>query len=432
MIPRYSRPEMARIWSEENKFRKWLEVEVAVCQVLSDAGRIPPAAMSQIRENAGFSVDRIHEIEEVTRHDVVAFIRAVSEVVGPASRFIHMGLTSTDVVDTAQALQVKEASDLIESAILNFLQVLRRKAHRHKDTPMMGRTHGIHAEPTTFGLKVTVWYSEMERNLERFRTARKTLEVGKISGPVGTFSHLPPEVEEKVCAALGIGYAAASTQTLQRDRHAEYLCTLAILGSTYDKIATEIRHLQRTEVGEASEAFRAGQTGSSAMPHKKNPISSENVSGLSRVLRANALASLENIPLWHERDISHSSVERVILPDSTTLAHYLTLRLGRVLDNLVVNRERMLANLELMGGLVYSGTLLLKLVMAGVLRSQAYDWVQRNALRVWNEKADFKTLILADPDIRSRLSTEQIEAAFDLRQTLQHVDTVFARVFPEA
>ncbi len=432
MIPRYSRPEMARIWSEENKFRKWLEMEVAVCQVLSDSGRIPPDAMSEIREKAGFSVDRIHEIEAVTRHDVVAFIRAVSEVVGPASRFIHMGLTSTDVVDTAQALQVKEASELIESALLDFMEVLRRKAHRFKDTPMMGRTHGIHAEPTTFGLKVTVWYSEMERNLERFRKARKTLEVGKISGPVGTFSHLPPEVEEKVCSSLGIGYAAASTQTLQRDRHAEYLCTLAILGSTYDKIATEIRHLQRTEVGEASEAFRSGQTGSSAMPHKKNPISSENVSGLSRVLRANALAALENIPLWHERDISHSSVERVILPDSTTLAHYLTLRLGRVLDNLVVNRERMLDNLELTGGLVYSGTLLLKLVMAGVLRSQAYEWVQRNALRVWNEKVDFKTLILADPDIGSHLSPEQIEAAFDLRQTLEHVDTVFARVFPEA
>ncbi len=432
MIPRYSRPEMARIWSEENKYQKWLDVEIAVCEVLAEKGQVPADALSEIKEKATFSITRIHEIEEVTRHDVIAFLSSVAESVGEASRFIHLGLTSTDVVDTAQALLVKDASGAIEAELLKLLSILKQQAIRYKDTPVMGRTHGVHAEPTTFGLKLVVWYSEMQRNLERFRRGRENLEVGKISGPVGTFSHLPPDVEEKVCGKLDIGFARASTQTLQRDRHAEYICSLAILGSTYDKIATEIRHLQRTEVGEAREAFGAGQKGSSAMPHKRNPIACENISGLARVLRSNAVTALENIPLWHERDISHSSAERVILPDSTTLAHYLTTRIANVLKNLAVDESRMQANIDLSGGLTFSSTLLVKLVEKGVLRDEAYVWVQRNSMRAWDEKADFAGLILADEDIRTHLSAEEIGEVFDLRNTLQHVETVFQRVFSPA
>ena len=429
MIARYTRPEMAQIWSEENKYSRWLDVEIAVCEVLAEKGQVPADALSEIKSKSAFSVTRIHEIEEVTRHDVIAFLSSVAESVGEASRFIHLGLTSTDVVDTAQALLVKDASVAIETELLNLLSILKQQAIRYKDTPVMGRTHGIHAEPTTFGLKLVVWYSEMERNLERFRRARKNLEVGKISGPVGTFSHLPPDVEEKVCRKLGIGFARASTQTLQRDRHAEYICSLAILGSTYDKIATEIRHLQRTEVGEAREAFGSGQKGSSAMPHKRNPISCENISGLARILRSNTVTALENIPLWHERDISHSSAERVILPDSTTLAHYLTTRIANVLKNLAVDAAQMQANIDLSGGLTFSSTLLVKLLEKGVLRDEAYVWVQRNSMQTWDEKADFKGLILADEDIRTHLSAKEIEGVFDLRNMLQHVETVFDRVF---
>ncbi|MGH9340659.1 MAG: adenylosuccinate lyase [Acidobacteriota bacterium] len=429
MIPRYTRPEMARIWSEQNKFRKWLEVEIAVCDVLAEMGEIPRQAAEQIRQKADFSVDRIREIERETRHDVLAFTTAVAETLGSESRFLHLGLTSTDVVDTAQALQIKEASDLIESEISAFMSALREQALRHKDVPMIGRTHGVHAEPLTFGLKLTVWYSEMERNLKRFRQARCHLEVGKISGPVGSFSHLPPQVEEQVCAKLGIGFAAASTQTLQRDRHAEYLSALAILGCSYDKMATEIRHLQRTEVREARESFGEGQKGSSSMPHKRNPITCEQISGLARILRSHALAAFENIPLWHERDISHSSVERVILPDSTTLAHYLTIQIHRVIQDIVIDPDQMQANLELMGGLVYSGTLLLELARRGVLREEAYGWVQRNAMRVWDEQADFKTLILSDPDISRYLSQEEIERVFNLEAKLKYIDTIYQRVF---
>ena len=420
---------MARIWSDENRFRKWLDVEIAVCEVLAERGEIPQEALSEIRSKAAFSVERIEEIEKETRHDVIAFTTAVAESVGPASRFIHLGLTSTDVVDTAQALLVREASQLIEQEILSFLDTLRAQAERHKRTAMMGRTHGIHAEPTTLGLKLAVWHAEMQRNLARFRRARAVLEVGKISGPVGSFSHLPPEVEDAVCAKLGIGRAEASTQTLQRDRHAEYLCTLAILGSTYDKMSTEIRHLQRTEVREAREPFGDGQKGSSSMPHKRNPILSENTSGLARILRSHAMVGLENVPLWHERDISHSSAERVVLPDSTTLAHYMTIRLNKVISGLVVDEERMRSNLDLTGGLVFSGTLLLELARKGVLREEAYRWVQRNAMKVWDQGADFKTLLLADSDIRSKLSAEEIERAFDVEDKIRHVDAVFARVF---
>ena len=429
MIERYSSPEMTELWSEKSKFQAWLDVEIAVSEVLAEMGQVPAAAVKVIKEKASFTVERIKEIEEVTRHDVIAFTTAVAENVGPESRWIHLGLTSTDVVDTAQALRVKKASDLIEKEMLTFLETLKKRAIEHQHTYMMGRTHGIHAEPTTFGLKLTIWYSEMQRNLERFRHARKNLEVGKISGPVGSFSHLPPEVEERACAKLGIGFAAASTQTLQRDRHAEYMCALAILGGTYDKIATEIRHLQRTEVREAQEAFRQGQKGSSAMPHKRNPITCEQISGLSRIIRSNSMVALDNIPLWHERDISHSSAERVILPDSTTLAHYLTKKLNRVIDNLVVNKEQMLKNIGLMGGLVFSGTLLLELVKKGILREDAYLWVQRNAMKVWDEGADFLELVLADPDIRKNLTEEEIRSTFDLKEKTKHVDQVFKRVF---
>ena len=429
MIDRYSTPEMTDLWSEKSKFQAWLDVEIAVSEVLAEMGQVPREAVEVIKRKASFTVERIREIEEVTRHDVIAFTTAVAENVGPESRWIHLGLTSTDVVDTAQALRVKAASDLIEDEITAFMEILKKRAVEHRHTYVMGRTHGIHAEPMTFGLKLAVWYSEMERNLERFRHARKNLEVGKISGPVGSFSHLPPEVEERACAKLGIGFANASTQTLQRDRHAEYICALAILGGTYDKIATEIRHLQRTEVREAQEAFRKGQKGSSAMPHKRNPISCEQISGLSRILRANAVTAFDNMPLWHERHISHSSAERVILPDSTTLAHYLTKRISRIIDNLVVNREQMLKNIELMGGLVFSGTLLLEIVKKGVLREDAYAWVQRNAMRVWDEGADFMELVLADPDISKYLSEEEIRKTFNLKEKTKYIDQVFDRVF---
>lgn len=429
MIGRYTLPEMARVWSDNNRFQKWLEVEIAVCEVLAERGEIPSDALETIRGKAGFTVERIREIEEVTRHDVIAFTTAVAERVGEASRWIHLGLTSTDVVDTAQALQIREASQLIEEAMLKLRGAVREQAFRYRRTPIMGRTHGIHAEPTTLGLKLAVWHSELDRNLERFRRARRALEVGKISGPVGSFSHLPPEVEEAVCAKLGIVWAAASTQTLQRDRHAEYVCSLAILGSSYDKMATEVRHLQRTEVREAREPFGSKQKGSSSMPHKRNPIACENISGLARVLRSHAVTALENVPLWHERDISHSSAERVILPDATTLAHYLSGRLAGVISGLVVDEKRMRQNIDLTGGLVYSGTLLLELARRGVLREKAYEWVQRNAMRFWDRGEDFKTLILKDPDIRAYLSEADVERAFDLDDKLRHVDTVFERVF---
>lgn len=429
MIDRYSTPEMNKIWSEEAKFQAWLEVEIAVSEVLAEMGQVPAEAVEVIRNKASFTVERIREIERVTHHDVVAFTTALAENVGPESRWIHLGLTSTDVVDTAQALRVKKASELIEEEILSFLEILKEKALEHQHTYVMGRTHGIHAEPMTFGLKMAVWYSEMKRNLDRFRHARKNLEIGKISGPVGSFSHLPPEVEEKACARLGIGFAAASTQTLQRDRHAEYICSLAVLGGTYEKIATEVRHLQRTEVREAQEAFRKGQKGSSAMPHKRNPINCEQICGLARVLRSHVVTSLENMALWHERDISHSSAERVILPDATTLAHYLTKKISRIIGNLVINEEQMLKNIELMGGLVFSGTLLLELVKRGVLREDAYVWVQRNAMRVWDEGADFLELVLADPDIREHLTEEEVRKTFDLKEKTKYISQVFARVF---
>ena len=432
MISRYTLEPMAAVWTDHNRFQKWLDVEIAVCQVLADLGEIPSQAAALIEKNSSFTVERIREIEKVTRHDVIAFTTAVAESLGPESRFVHLGLTSTDVVDTAQALMIRDASQLIEAAIGRLMNTIRRQAFAHRDTVVMGRTHGIHAEPTTFGLKMAVWYAEMERNSERFSRARKVLEVGKISGPVGSFSHLPPSVEEQVCKRLGIGFARASTQTLQRDRHAEYLCVLAILGSSYDKMATEVRHLQRTEVREARESFGDGQKGSSSMPHKRNPITCEQISGLARILRANAQVALENIPLWHERDISHSSVERVILPDSTTLVHYLSTKMNRVLSNLVIDRKQMLANLKLTGGLYNSSVLLLELVRKGVLREDAYLWVQRNAMRVWDEGLDFMSLLKSDADLQKFLSEEDIDRIFDLEDKLRHVQDVFKRVFGSA
>jgi adenylosuccinate lyase len=429
MISRYTDPEMAGVWTDQNRFEKWLDVEISVSEVLAELGEIPTEAALKIRKNASFSLERIYEVEKETHHDVVAFTTAVAETLGPESRFVHLGLTSTDVVDTAQALQLRQACGLIEGVLNDLLGTLRQKALEYQDTLMMGRTHGIHAEPTSLGLKMTVWYCEMERNLKRFRLARQAVEIGKISGPVGTFSHLSPRVEEMVCEKLGLGFAKASTQTLQRDRHAEFACTLAIIGSTYEKIATEIRHLQRTEVGEVGEPFATGQKGSSSMPHKRNPIGSENISGLSRVLRSNAMVALQNIPLWHERDISHSSAERIILPDSTTLLHYMTIRLTKILRNLVVHSKRMQQNLEMTGGLFHSSALLLALVRKGALREDAYSWVQRNAMLVWDEGADFFQVIANDPDISKYLTKDEIVSIFDPRTRLRHLPDIYARVF---
>lgn len=429
MIPRYTLPEMERIWSDENKFQKWLEVEIAVCEELAERGEIPKAALAEIKKKARFSVDRILEIEKEVKHDVIAFLTSVAENVGDASRYIHLGLTSTDVVDTAQALQFKEASALIRKELEALQQTLRTQAERYRKTPMVGRTHGIHAEPTTLGLKFALWYSELQRNLRRLDAAAKAVCCGKISGAVGTFAHLPPDLEESVCRRLGIDFAAVSTQTLQRDRHAEFMAALAILGATYDKIATEIRHLQRTEVGEVQEPFGERQKGSSSMPHKRNPITCEQISGLSRLLRGYLITALENIPLWHERDISHSSAERVIFQDGTILAQYLTRQLNRVLSNLQVNEEKMKANLELTRGSIYSGQLLLELARKGVLREDAYQWVQRNALKAWDENLDFKELVKKDRDIASRLSAAEIDRVFRVDYYFRNIDRIFERVF---
>jgi adenylosuccinate lyase len=429
MIDRYTRPEMGRIWSNENKFRMWLAVEVAATETLAEAGLVPKQAAREIRRKADFDLERIFAIEAEVKHDVIAFTTAVAERIGPASRWLHYGLTSNDVVDTAQALLVRDASIPILQGLERLRDVLRRRALEFKDTPMIGRTHGIHAEPITFGLKLANWYSETLRNIERFQRAAEDMRVGKFSGAVGTFAHLDPELEVKICARLGLKPAAISSQVIQRDRHAAYLCTLAVIASTLDKIATEIRHLQRTEVREAEEYFSEGQKGSSAMPHKRNPVNCEQISGLARVVRANAQAALENVALWHERDISHSSVERVILPDSTILADYLLAKTASLIETLSVYPERMRVNLESTGGLVFSGQLLLDLVEAGVLREDAYRWVQRNAMRAWKEGLNFRQLVLNDPEITARVPRETLERAFDLKRQLRNVDKIFRRVF---
>ena len=429
MIPRYTRPEMGRIWSDENRFRTWLAVEVAATEILAEAGMVPKEAARAIRERADFSVERIHEIEAEVRHDVIAFTTAVAEIVGPHARWFHYGLTSNDVVDTAQALLIKQASELIAHDLQRFAEVLERRAWEFKDTPMVGRTHGIHAEPITFGFKLANWYSETQRNIVRFTAAAEDMRVGKFSGAVGIFAHLSPEIEEKICARLGLKAAAVSSQVIQRDRHAHYIATLAVIASTLDKIATEIRHLQRTEVREAEEFFSEKQKGSSAMPHKRNPVTSEQISGLARVVRGNAQAGFENVALWHERDISHSSAERVILPDSTTLIDYLLNKTSSLIETMFVYPERMLANLERTGGLIFSGQLLLDLVENGVSRENAYRIVQTHAMRAWKQGLDFHKLVLADKEITKRVPRKQIEHAFDLHRQLKNLDKIFARVF---
>jgi adenylosuccinate lyase len=433
LIERYTRPAMGGIWTEENKYRCWLQVESAASTVLAEDGLIPAAAAEAIATKATVSAARVAEIEAEVKHDVIAFTTAVAESLKDQgldghSRWLHYGLTSNDVVDTAQALQVKEASALIKEGIAALLAVLKRRALEFKHTPIIGRTHGIHAEPTTFGLKLLNWYAEMGRNATRFNAAAEDMRVGKLSGAVGTFGHLNPEQEEKVCERLGLKSAPVATQVIQRDRHAAYIATLAIMGSTLDKIAVEVRHLQRTEVREAQEYFSEKQKGSSAMPHKKNPITSEQISGLARVLRGNAQAALEDIPLWHERDISHSSVERVIFPDSTILADYLLAKATDLIDRLLVYPERMKKNLESTGGLIFSGQLLLDLAEAGMLREEAYRLVQSHAMRAWKEDLNFREEVARDPAITKLLSAEKLAKTFETTRQLGNVDAIFKRV----
>jgi adenylosuccinate lyase len=431
MIPRYTRPQMASVWSEHSRYENWLRVELAATETLARAGIIPAEAATALRARASFNVERIHELEAELRHDVLAFTTAVAESVGPEARWLHYGLTSTDVVDTAQALSLVSASVLIREGIVRLRNVLRKRAIEFKKTVTIGRTHGVHAEPTTFGLKLLLWYSEMGRNLRRFDAAAEDLRVGKLSGAVGTFGHLDPEHEGTILKELGLRPAAIATQVLQRDRHAAYLCTLAVLCSTLDKIATEVRHLQRTEVREAEEFFSAKQKGSSAMPHKRNPITAEQISGLSRVVRANAQVGLENVALWHERDISHSSAERVVIPDSTTLTDYLLDKTASMVERMLVYPERMLRNLESTNGLVYSGQLLLELAGAGLSREDAYRLVQTHAMDAWTNDRNFRELVAADPEISARLSKEQVAEVFDYKRQLKNVDAIFARVLAE-
>ena len=419
MIPRYTRPEMGRIWSDESRFRAWLAVEVAATETLAEAGMVPKDAAKAIRERADFDLKRIHEIEAEVKHDVIAFTTSVAEIVGPQSRWFHYGLTSNDVVDTAHALLIAQASTIIAADLDRLSEVLERRAWEFKDTPMVGRTHGIHAEPITFGFKLANWYSENRRNIERFRRAAEDMRVGKLSGAVGTLAHLSPELEERICAHLGLKAADVSSQVIQRDRHAHYMATLAIITCTLDKIATEIRHLQRTEVREAEEFFSEKQKGSSAMPHKRNPVTCEQISGLARVVRSNAQAAFENVALWHERDISHSSVERVIIPDSTTLVDYLLQKTANLIDTMFVYPKRMQANLDSTGGLVFSGQLLLDLVEHGVSREDAYRMVQSHAMKAWKEDLNFHDLVLRDKEITRRVPRQQIERAFDLKPTAQ-------------
>jgi adenylosuccinate lyase len=436
LIKRYTRPAMGRIWTEENKYRCWLQVEAAASAVLAEDGVIPQDAAEAIATKASASVERIHEIEAEVKHDVIAFTTAVAESLkrqglDDQSRWLHFGLTSNDVVDTAQALQVKDASTIICRSIEELLAVLRRRAVEFKHTPTIGRTHGIHAEPTTFGLKLLNWYAEMRRNLKRFEAAAEDMRVGKFSGAVGTFGHLKPEHEERICERLGLKPAPVATQVIQRDRHAAYIGVLAVMGSTLDKIAVEVRHLQRTEVREAQEYFSEKQKGSSAMPHKKNPITSEQISGLARVLRGNSQAALENVALWHERDISHSSVERVIFPDSTILADYLLFKTCDLIDRLLVYPERMKKNLESTGGLIFSGQLLLDLAEAGMLREDAYRLVQGHAMRAWKDDLVFRDEVGKDSQISGLLSADKLAKTFDYTRQLGNVDAIYKRVLGE-
>ncbi|MEB3103381.1 adenylosuccinate lyase [Ferviditalea candida] len=428
MIERYTRPEMAKIWTEENKFRAWLEMELSSCEAWSELGVIPKEDVQKLRENAGFNIDRIHEIEQETRHDVIAFTRAVSETLGPERKWVHYGLTSTDVVDTSLGYLLLQANRIIEQDIVRFIEILRDKAIEHKYTVMMGRTHGVHAEPTTFGLKLALWHEEMKRNLERFRHAADGVQYGKISGAVGTYANIDPFVETYVCEKLGIKPAPISTQTLQRDRHAEYMATLALIATSMDKFATEIRALQKSEFREVEEPFAKGQKGSSAMPHKRNPIGCENISGLARVIRGHMVSAYENVPLWHERDISHSSVERIILPDATMLINYMLNRLGNIIKNLSVFPENMKRNIERTFGVPFSGRVMTKLIDKGLSREHAYDTVQPRAMQAWEEQRSFREIIESDAAIREHLSLEEIADAFNPEWHLKHVDTIFQRL----
>jgi adenylosuccinate lyase len=429
MISRYSRPEMARIWSEQNRFQAWLDVEIAATEVLAERGTVPKEALAAIKERAKFDVARIDAIEKEVQHDVIAFVSNVAENVGPEGRWIHYGLTSSDVVDTALSVLMRDACDLILTDVDALMAAVKTRALEHKDTPMIGRTHGVHAEPMTFGLKLAIWYSELSRDRERLVRARKTVAVGKLSGAVGTFSHLPPAVEEAVCARLGLEPAPVASQVLQRDRHAELMTTLAILAASLETFATEVRALQKTEFREVEEPFRAGQKGSSAMPHKRNPVGCEQVTGLARIVRANALAALENVALWHERDISHSSVERVIVPDSFLALDHMLRRFTDIVKGLTVNAERMRRNLDSSKGLVFSGQLLLELTARGLSREDAYKVVQTHAMEAWRTEGDFRAAVSADPAVRAAVSDAELAEVFRLERYLGHVDDVFRRVF---
>src|SRR5688572_26837840 len=429
MIQRYTHPEMGAIWSDRRRYETWLEVELAAADAMAEAGMVPAEAAAEMRAKGAFDIARIEEIEAVTQHDVIAFTTAVAEKVGPHARWLHFGLTSSDVIDTAQALQMREACALVIRNIGLLMEAVRQRAQEHKRTPMIGRTHGVHAEPMTFGLKLALWYAELQRNLERLLRARDVVAVGKISGAVGTFAHLDPSVEARVCEKLGLTPAPVSSQVIQRDRHAELMMALAITAASLEKFALEIRGLQKTEIGEVEEPFGKGQKGSSAMPHKRNPIGCEQITGLARLIRGNAMAALENVALWHERDISHSSVERVIFPDSFIALDHMLRRFTRIVRGMVVYPQRMKENLERSRGVVFSGTVLLELARRGVSREQAYEWVQRNAMRAFDEQRDFKQLLLQDRDLSQVLSAAEIDKAFDLDDHFRNVDAIFARVF---
>lgn len=428
MIERYSRPEMRAIWTEENKFKAWLEVEILACEAWSKLGVIPEEDVKKLWEKASFDIKRIYEIEEETRHDVVAFTRAVSETLGEEKKWVHYGLTSTDVVDTALSYLLRQANEILEKDIEDFIAILADKAREHKDTVCMGRTHGVHAEPTTFGLKLALWHEEMKRNLARFRAAKQEVAYGKISGAVGTYANIDPFVEAYVCEKLGLTPAPISTQTLQRDRHAEYMATLALIATSLEKFATEIRGLQKSEMREVEEAFAKGQKGSSAMPHKRNPIGSENICGLARVIRGHMLTSYENVSLWHERDISHSSAERVILPDATQALNYMLRRFMNIVKNLTVFPENMKRNMDRTFGLIYSQQVMLKLIEKGMSREQAYDTVQPRAMQAWEEQRSFRAIVEEDATVSSTLTKEELDECFDYRYHLKHVDTIFQRL----
>lgn len=428
MIERYTRPEMGAIWTEENKFKAWLEVEILACEAWAELGEIPKEDVALLRQNASFDINRIYEIEQETRHDVVAFTRAVSETLGEERKWVHYGLTSTDVVDTALSYLIKQANTILRKDIINFIDILTEKAKEHKYTVMMGRTHGVHAEPTTFGLKLALWREEMNRNLERFDAAAKVIETGKISGAVGTYANIDPFVEQYVCEKLGLAAAPISTQTLQRDRHAQYFSTLALIATSIEKFATEIRGLQKSETREVEEAFAKGQKGSSAMPHKRNPIGSENMTGIARLIRGYMLTAYENVSLWHERDISHSSAERVILPDATIGLNYMLNRFGNIVKNLTVFPENMKRNMDRTFGLIYSQRILLALIDKGLVREEAYDTVQPLTARAWDEQIQFGPLVEANEKISSLLTKEEIDDCFDYNYHIKNVDMIFERL----